>query len=198
MMVRAHATETVMFNERKAAQAAAWFLQRQGKAMSHLKLIKLLYLADRAALAEYGFSITGDRLVSMPHGPVLSKTLDLINGYEQRVEDGWEAWISDRENHTVALRERGALGTNLDELSAAEMDVLNRVWQQFGHMDQWALRDYTHDPKNCPEWQDPQGSAMPITFQRLFEALGRSTHDAKLLAERIEEQDRIDKLFASI
>ena len=37
-----------------------------------------MYLAERESLARYGEPITGDVLVSMKHGPVLSKTLDHI------------------------------------------------------------------------------------------------------------------------
>jgi uncharacterized phage-associated protein len=46
--------------------------------MSFLKLIKLMYLADRRALLEQGRSITFDRYVSMDHGAVLSQTYNLI------------------------------------------------------------------------------------------------------------------------
>ena len=67
-----------MFNERKAAQAAAWFLRQQGGRMPHLKLVKLMYLADRQSLDEHGFPITGVLAVSMPHGPVLSMTLNVV------------------------------------------------------------------------------------------------------------------------
>jgi len=46
--------------------------------MSYLKLIKLLYIIDREALLRWGRPLTGDRYVSMDHGPVLSQTLNLI------------------------------------------------------------------------------------------------------------------------
>ena len=36
--------------------------------MPHLKLMKLMYLADREAVRTCGFPITGDRFVSMPQG----------------------------------------------------------------------------------------------------------------------------------
>ena len=42
----------------------------------YIKLIKLLYLADRAALIETGSPITGDRYVSMKFGPVLSNVFE--------------------------------------------------------------------------------------------------------------------------
>jgi hypothetical protein len=67
------------YREPKAAQAAALLLQRAGGTMNHMKLIKLLYLADRRALVQWGRPITFDYYVSMPHGPVLSFTLDRLN-----------------------------------------------------------------------------------------------------------------------
>jgi uncharacterized phage-associated protein len=46
--------------------------------MAYIKLIKLLYLADREALLRWGRPITTDRHVSMPKGPVVSQIYDLI------------------------------------------------------------------------------------------------------------------------
>ena len=46
--------------------------------MEYIKLIKLMYLVDRAALNERGWPISTDVYVSMAHGPVLSRTYDLI------------------------------------------------------------------------------------------------------------------------
>lgn len=185
-----------MYNERKAAQIAAWFLRQQGGRMPHLKLIKLMYLADRQALAEHGFPLSGDSVVAMPHGPVLSLTLNYINGDLESGEDGWEAWISDRENYEVALRERPQGHDKLDELSPADVDILTGVWKRFGGMTKFQISDYTHD--HCPEWQDPQGSSFPIPFSRIFEALGRNPDEAKWLEQRITEQTQIDRLFASL
>jgi len=45
--------------------------------MSYMKLIKLMYLADREALLRWGRPISTDRYVSMDKGPVLSRVLDL-------------------------------------------------------------------------------------------------------------------------
>ncbi len=186
-----------MFNERKAAQVATWFLRQSGGNMAHLKLIKLIYLAEREAMAKHGMLITGDRFVSMPHGPVPSQTLNLLNGEMQNGTDGWDMWISDKANHQVALRPRENADT-LDELSSAEIAIFESVWAKFGHLDQWKLVDYLHDAKNCPEWKDPDGSSLQITYQQIFEGLGRSTEEAGALASRLEDQRNIDKLLASL
>lgn len=40
------------FNERSSTQAAAFLIRRNGDKLNYMKLIKLLYLADRAALVQ--------------------------------------------------------------------------------------------------------------------------------------------------
>lgn len=60
------------YREEKATEAAARLLKLRGGAMSHMKLIKLLYLLDREAYVRWGRPVTYDTYVSMPHGPVLS------------------------------------------------------------------------------------------------------------------------------
>ena len=65
-----------MYSERRTAQMAAFMLIRCGGQMSHLKLMKLLYLADREAVKRYGRSISEDYAVAMPHGPLANSRLD--------------------------------------------------------------------------------------------------------------------------
>jgi len=72
------------FNERKATEAAARLLKLRGGTMSYMKLIKLLYLADREALLRWGRPISTDRYVSMDRGPVLSHVLNLVTDEADR------------------------------------------------------------------------------------------------------------------
>lgn len=183
------------FNEQKTAQMAAFFLDKRGGQMSILKLTKLLYLADRAALDRYGVPMTGDKYVSMPHGPVLSTTYDLLTGTIESHSKGWEYWVSDREDHEVLLNhpiEPGAL----DELSPADIEVLTQVWDKFGGMKRWALRDYTH--AHCPEWRDPQGSSIPIHVSDILRALGKSEEEAHALEEELSENEYADRVFSRL
>lgn len=184
-----------MFNERKVAQIAAFLLAKEGGRMAHLKLMKLMYLADREAMGRYGVPLSGDRMVSMPHGPVLSMTLNLMDGDVESSKDGWEAWISAKENHELSTV-RNVQPDQLDELSAADIEVLESVWAQFGSMGKYQIRDYTHD--HCPEWQDPHGSSCPLPYERVFVALGKSHKQAAELAAGIEAEKSIDRLFATL
>ena len=163
--------------------------------MKYLKLLKLLYLADRESMKRHGHPISGDSYVSMDHGPVLSRTFNLIKGAGQFEDRGWGHWIADEANYVVSLRHKASRDA-LDELSEADVDVLNDVHAKFGRMKPWDLVDYVH--RYCREWQDPAGSSMPIPYEAVFKALGRSPAEAKKLAARIEREHRIDKVFARL
>ncbi|MCQ4145634.1 Panacea domain-containing protein [Vogesella sp. AC12] len=186
-----------MFDERKVAQAAAYFLDRRGGRMSHLKLMKLLYLADREALRRYGMSISGDEYSSLPHGPVLTRTKELMDGYCKPVSGGWESWISDKENHEVELRHE-ANRDLLDELSNADIAVLNHIWSDFGKMTRWEIRDYTHDKRNVPEWEDPNGSSRPIRLDAILRAVGKTHKQIKEDLEQEESRQYLDSLFQQL
>jgi uncharacterized phage-associated protein len=190
-------TKNPLFDERRAAQAAAYLLFKAGGKLSVVKLMKLLYLAERLSLQRYGEPLTGDKAVSMPHGPVLSMTLELINGARPSSLNGWDSWISDRANHTVELADLSAIRSadDLPRLSESDVEVLQETWERFGHMEQFALVNYTHD--NIPEWHDPEGSSFPISYADIFRGTGMDEKTAARLAERLEEQQRIAASFAA-
>lgn len=184
-----------MFTARKVAQMAAVIAKTQGGTINVLKLVKLLYLADREALGRYGFPISFDNVVAMPHGPVLSKTLDLINGFVDGPTGAqWDEWIGDREDHNVTSR-RDFSRADLDELSDADLEVISDVIAQFGKWDQWTLRDYTHGLK---EWRDPNGSRVAIPDEEILIALGRGAKEAAALAHEIQTQREFDRILSSL
>lgn len=162
--------------------------------MPLLKLMKLMYLAERESLRQFGEPITGDKLVSMPHGPVLSMTLNLMNGLSQSVQGGWETWMEDRARHEIALRDPSMIRSpeqDLMELSDGDLETLDAVWVQFGHMDKYELRNYTHSGA-CAEWEDPEGSSKPITLERLFSSLGYSSQGVNSAVEHLRGQAHLN------
>ena len=159
-----------VFDERKAAQAAAHLLQCHGDPMPYIKLIKLLYLADRRAFVETGHPVTGDRLVSMKNGPVLSTILDLIRQTGGRGHSVWHEYVSDPDpRYAVTATCPRELDGEDDELSEYERALLDAVFLEFGGTDEWDLVDYTH---TLPEWTDPQGSSAAIDLKRILKSEG--------------------------
>ena len=152
--------------------------------MSILKLNKLMYLTDRESLNRYGYPATYDCMVAMPFGPVLTLTKNYIDGSIQSQQGGWDDWVSDRADHEVCLNAEVSGRDDFDELSDADIAVLDKVWGDFGQMTRWQLVDYTH--AHCAEWNDPNGSCTPIKYSDVLMALGKPQKDAVALENEIE------------
>ena len=186
----------MLFNEKKAAHVAAFFLFRGGGKMDVLKLMKLMYLAERSSLKTFGEPMIGDAPFAMEHGPVLSRTLDHINGFVQSVPDGWDAWVSDKENHMLALnRQINDEKIDLHSLSDADLEILSELWAEYGHLSGFALSDLTHEI--CTEWEDPEGSSIPIPPTRILRCVGYSAEVAKELKERWYARRQLETMLES-
>jgi uncharacterized phage-associated protein len=186
---------SALFDERKAAEAAAFFLLRasaRNASMTLLKLMKLMYLAERESYKRLGEPMIGDVLVSMPHGPVLSRTLNLINSTKDERDDGsaWDRLIAEREDRNMTLRPDSGVASEDDllELSQSDIDILSDIWTEFGARSALDLRAYTHNPANIPEWQDPDGSSIPISLDVLLRALDFSADGIEATCARLAER----------
>jgi uncharacterized phage-associated protein len=180
---------TLSFRERPATQAAARLLHKSGGALPYMKLLKLLYLADRKALLELGRPITFDRYVSMKHGPVLSQTYDLMVAEEAPDEHSyWREHISEPRGYSVRLRGEPPR----DALSPAQEKLLDEVFAEFGGMDRWALVDFTH---SLPEWQDPHGSSLPIALRDVLRAGGVDDDQAEAIERDLLGEDSLSRLL---
>jgi uncharacterized phage-associated protein len=177
------------FHERKAAQAAAHLLRLSGGRLAYMHLIKLLYLADREMLIGCGRPITGDRLVSMKHGPVLGRVLDFINSGPTSEQTPWFEYISEQDRYDVSLKDPNP---DVDELSEHETTILDEVHRRYGSMDKWELVDLLH--KILPEWKDPGSSSSDIDPEEIL----RAAHwdDARLKEARVSAEEEL--IFARI
>ena len=99
------------YNPKKAAQTIAYLiLKNEGKELSALKAVKLVYLADRESVRAYGFPIQDEPRVSMPHGPVNSRTYNRISGVVEPGATGWSDFISARANNRVGISDKKSSG----------------------------------------------------------------------------------------
>ncbi|NGO88695.1 DUF4065 domain-containing protein [Halomonas sp. 141] len=177
-----------MLNEEKVAQIAAYFTWRRGGQMSYLKLMKLMYLADRASMEKYDEPLSHDAWFSMDKGPVLSSVLELMQGGSRTGE--WEKWIAEGSvRHEVALAQSDCTREAFDELSDADIELLDSVWNDYGSMTRWQLVDFTHE--YCSEWVDPNKSARPIPPQDVYKALGKTPEEAEQLTAEIFQRRQL-------
>ena len=177
------------FREDKATQAAALLLKWRGGQMSYMKLLKLLYLADRAALIRWGRPLTFDAYVSMRNGPVLSRTYDLISeGVPPDENSLWRECISEPSRYSVSL----IADCPSDLLSDAEEGLLKEIFEEFGWRNRWALVEYCH---TLPEWTDPGDSALPIGYEDILKAGGKSEAQAAAILEELENLALSDRFL---
>ncbi len=164
------------FKFERALQASACLLRFDRKKMSYLRLLKLLYIADREWLAETGESITGDRVYAMKQGPVLSTLYDLIKGNGTRAGE-WDDFI-----HTDGYAVELVADPGRGELSKGIVEKLAEVTERYHQIDDWELSEHTHGFK---EWVDHfKGSASPIPWQDILVAQDRP--DMVAVVERDE------------
>ena len=175
----------VGFRSRKAAQITAYFGSLAHGTIEKLKLIKLIYLAERECISRHGRPMLFDEFYSLPHGPICSATLNGIDGLGD--EGIWDRYVARNGNIIVPVKKMDR--DDLDEVSNVEFNVIMDTWERFGGRTSSQLRNYTHD--NCPEYVEvPIGSRLPISYKDVFEAVG--IDDAEEQAEELEEFRRIE------
>lgn len=165
------------FQEEKTTQIACFLLKIVGGKMDLLKLNKLLYLVDRDALRRWGRPLSHDYYVSMPHGPVLSRTYNLMNG--EIPSEYWAKHISKRTQNEISLVVENPPE---DRLSEADKSLIREIYRQHGNKTGWELREFSH---TLPEWQDPAGSSIPIDYCDILRAVGRNEDDIEAIEEEL-------------
>jgi len=174
------------FDERKAAAAAAYLLSLEGKRMNYMRLLKLLYLAERQSLATLRMPIIGDTPFSMDQGPVLSRVYDLIRA--NNAVGPWGEVIERDTTYEVRLKAVPDFGA----LSDAEIALLRQASELYRTHDQWALSDMTHD---FPEWEDPNGSSIEIPLERILQAFNKTEDEVECVRQNAREHVYFDHLF---
>jgi len=149
------------FDHEKAVQVAAYFLTKSGGPIDKLKLVKLAYLADRLSFSRRSAPINFDDFYSMPHGPVPSS---MLNGLDKRFNGPWEAIEVDGNKITLAKE------VSTDRLSKNDIGILEEIWDFFGTMGTWKIRNWTHD--NCPEYEEVTGGRLSIGYDEILHAVG--------------------------
>jgi len=179
------------FDVTKATEVASELLKREGGSINIMKLLKLVYLLDRLSVARRGLPVVGGAYFSLPNGPITSEFLALVNsGCLWGLENcRWEEFISDRQNHEVAL----AKDPGRDHLSDSEMDLIDAIYGEHGKKNQWELRDWCHE--HCEEWTPLDQGRDRIPLERVARAVGKTDEQVARLKEEAAEQSFLAEAF---
>ena len=167
------ATISFIFDELKAAQAAAYILSLNNGSMNYMKLIKLLYFSDRLSLEKYHSTITTDSYFSMKFGPVPSGIYDCIKYNEST--DVWKSYIKKANQYSVRPAKK-MNDADFDCLSIEDKEILSSVYNKYKNTDQFELSKISH---TFPEWQNPGNSRSPISIESILQATIDSPDEQK-------------------
>lgn len=154
-----------MFREDKVTAAAWWFVNKNGGPLPHVKLMKLLYLAERKWLLERGVMMFEDTFVSMAKGPVLSSTYDSMKRGSRTIgKQGyvWQQHLSAINNHQISKKSDLDV---LDFLTPKQVQFLESTWQEHGHLSEDQIVEFAHELR---EWKNTN-SSIPINIPEFFE-----------------------------
>jgi len=150
-------TKPADFKLEKTVQVINFFLnQDESKSMSKMKLLKLIWLADRYTMRNYGYSITHDDYYAMEHGPVGTVTKDILDAIKKNEYiDKFIKVVSDREIESIEA-------IDFEEFSETDLSTLRMVQAVYGKIETYSLREYTH---KFPEW---------VRFEKIISSNGGS------------------------
>jgi uncharacterized phage-associated protein len=180
------------FDIEKSTEAGALLLEMNGGLMNTYGFIKMLYFADREALARWDFPITGDKPVSMEHGPVLSGIYDLTKGGNHFYRAHWSRFISDtdRETNLLTLKE-----TPTEKiLTDAEKGILEAIHREFKAFDFTRFKRWSH---KFAEYDESVGkSSSPIAIEAWLQALQKSEAQIAEVREVEDSKRSLEALFS--
>lgn len=179
-----------VFDERKATEAAAELLRLNGGRMSYLRLVKLMYLADRKCLVETGLPITGDLMYSLRRGPILSEVLDLAES-RTPVDSVWGRVVAPVGPYHLKLLPHSPGGS----LSRYQREVLKAVWNECKDMKTPVLLRHLHDV--LPEWDNPGGSRKAILPEEILRDENWQASDIEDLASDVAAASSMKRLLAT-
>lgn len=162
-------------NAAKTINMLGYFAQRQGgEAMNCMKAYKLIWLADRYHLRQFGRTITGDRYFAMQRGLVPSDTKNIVEGENPRRITDDDLDRTSIKHNKESFSYQFVSDIDQDVFSESDREVLDLIWNTYGMLDQWQLSELSH---KSPEWkqygslliESGEKKSYPIDIDLFFE-----------------------------
>jgi len=135
---------------RVSVQAMYYIAKQLNKPVDKLTLLKLVFFADRYHVRKYARTITDDTYFALPYGPVASNTKDILDDLADMglKEEAYARQFIDIVD--IKTFQAKQISEELDYLSETDIEALDFVIENFGHMSSFGLVDLTH---KYPEWK---------------------------------------------
>jgi len=161
------------FDYKKATQAINYLTKKEGGQIDKLKLIKLVYFADRYHLRRYGRPMFNDAYFAMRLGPVGSSVKDIAELSSDFLDE-------EERRYAGQFIARGAIDNTVvsvadvdsDIFSKSELEALSFAYDEFGSQPESQLVNITH---RYPEWskfksalESRETSREPMSYSDFF------------------------------
>lgn len=174
------------FDYKKATQAINYLTKKEGGQIDKLKLIKLIYFADRYHLRRYGRPMLNDTYFAMLLGPVGSSVKDIAE-FSDFLDDEERGYASKyfahggQDNTVVSVSE-----VDTDVFSKSEVEALDFAYNEFGKYPASTLVNVTH---RYPEWdkfksalESKETTREPMSYSDFFKDPSNGVLDQFALA----------------
>lgn len=135
---------------------ALCYLLSKLKRADKIHLVKLMYLADKYHVMNYGRTISNDSFVAFKNGPAGSQTTDVLE-FDSYVlgeyVDLARQTIQKGERFEYLPGEKCPIDS-FEMLSESDIEALDFVIGNFGNMDKWDVVSYTHSLKEWKQFKD--------------------------------------------
>lgn len=160
-----------MWNRQKAIEAILYLANRIQEP-SVLRILKVLYLADKLHLSRYGRFIVRDNYVAMEYGPVASNTYDLLK--DEGVTD---FSVVGKKKDVIPCRDADVM-----EFSRTDVECLDEIIRDYGRASTDRLIAIAHDQV----WREisdngkrvkkdtPGPNSLPMPIERIADGLANA------------------------
>jgi hypothetical protein len=180
-----------LYDEVKATQVGTLLLMLNNNEMDYLKFIKLLYNVERESINRWTRPLMFDDLFSMPHGQVVSKTLDRVKPENQGVETFWREHIVNQNNNVQLIK-----SADIDRLSRAEIILIKEMSDRYKDKSALEMREEHHNPSLFPEYKDPGDSNIRTTYDTLLKCLGKTDEQIQDFKVELSRMKKLKEISA--
>ena len=132
-------------------EALCYILTKLQKA-DKIHLVKVMYLADKYHIMNYGRTISGDDFFALAHGPAGSHTMDVLefDSYVLNKDMDYAKSLIETADGKEYHPAKSCVIDDFEMISESDIEALDFVIENFGKMNKWDVVDYTHQLK---EWK---------------------------------------------
>ena len=161
------------YNIEKVANFIIYSIDNNVENFTKTKLMKLMFYSDKYHLQKYGRAIFGDDYYKLPHGPVPTLTLNIINSINEPDNVDLEDYVKKLSNYVSTsityYKDNKVVSFNKtrdfdrDLFSQSEMDIFKKVINDFISTSASEISEISH---STPEYRNTNMQSK-ITYSNM-------------------------------